>query len=288
MHNDNRPEPTASPARPVSPAALNAFVDHELPPREKAEVIDFLAHHPGTYQEIARVMQDKRQIADAASLDDEPLEESFDTLADCLSDRLARYERRVQVRRWGMRSAAALSMLAVGWTSHSVYTQGYGSVGGEQPMVQSASFETTPRFLADAAGAHNVFAGDHIHPVEYTAAQEPAMVDWFHAMLDGNVVIPHIEQIGFDLVGGRLLGTADGPIAHVLYENQRGDRVSLFFAKQAIAGDDEIRLVKMGKTYASYWQGDEYSYAVVEDTPGADVSLVATEVAQMIKAGRAE
>ncbi|MEO0762532.1 MAG: anti-sigma factor, partial [Pseudomonadota bacterium] len=143
---------------------------------------------------------------------------------------------------------------------------------------------SVPSFVADAAGAHQVFAPDNFHPVEFTAKDEAAMARWFSARLGQTATIPHLEELGFSLVGGRLLAGANGPAAQVMYENAKGDRVSLVFGKQQVpGGSPELKLVHVGKSYASYWQDKGFAWAVVEDTPGADVSMVATHVARITR-----
>jgi anti-sigma factor RsiW len=73
-------------------------------------------------------------------------------------------------------------------------------------------------------------------------------------------------------------------MAQLLYENEKGDRVSLVFGRRQVPGGTELKLVHVGKSYASYWREGEFAWAVVEDSPGADVSAVATHVAQVIRA----
>ncbi len=280
----SRRNPSDQESEDFGDVALHAFADRQLSQNEENKVIDFLERHPDRMQLLRGHMDDKQRINDAVKLEDEPADATIDTLADCLSDRLANHERRERTKRWSLRSAASVALMAVGWTAHTAYVDTPAS--SPTPALM-ASLETAelPSFLADAAGAHSLFGLDRVRPVEYTAESEGAMQDWFGSLFDADSSVPHLEQTGFDLVGGRMLATAEGPIAQLLYENTPGDRVSLFFTKQQIGEGSEMKLVLVGKTFASYWNDDEFSYAVVEEAPGADIGVVATQVAELVHNG---
>lgn len=280
-HGSGREEDDAMARNDVSDVELHAFADRQLSVDEENKVIDFLERHPDRLQLLRGHMDDKRRISEATELDDEPTDVAIDTLADCLGDRLARHEKREKARRWSARTVACVALIAVGWTAHTAYIDGPATRNGALTMA-SGEATAVPRFLADAAGAHSLFAPDQVHPVEYTADSEPAMREWFSSLFNTDIAVPHLEGIGFDLMGGRMLATAEGPLAQLLYENGRGDRVSLFFTKQQMDGSSEMKLVKVGKTFASYWQDDEFSYAVVEEAPGADIGVVATQIAELV------
>jgi anti-sigma factor RsiW len=260
----------------VTAAELHAFLDQQLSGPDETKVVDFLDRHPDRQRIVRGLMHDKEQLVRAADADELEPDEGIETLAACLTDRLARAERKTQVRRWSARLAAAVVLVGAGWTGHTVYTDRLASDNG---FVQTATPAPVTDFLATAAGAHSVFATDRVRPVEYTADAETALADWFGSHFKAPVEIPHLEGIGFTFLGGRLLATAEGPLAQLVYESPRGDRVSLFFAERSMLGGSELKLVKVGKTYASYWQDDSFTYAVVEEAPGADIGVVATQIA---------
>lgn len=239
-------------------------------------------------------VNDDLPLAGEAAGPDLEADEAIATLAACLADRLERHERRDRVRRWLRRFGTTATLLAGGWFGHTAYEARLGAagklIGGEgveqPPDAKLGVGVAVPRFLADAAGAHSLFAEDRVHPVEFTAAAEGVMQAWFSSHLEAPVEVPHLENVGFDLVGGRLLGTAEGPIAQLIYTNPNNDKVSVFFARRPdpAAAGPELKLVRIGQAYASWWHDGGLGYAVVEASPGADVGVVATRVSEFLQA----
>lgn len=266
----------------VSLAELGAYCDGELDGEDASRVEAALAEDADLRAEMSAMMEDRAALAAAVSLPEQgaAADEALRTLAGRLEARLAADRRRRRMRRSAIAGAAALAVLIVGWVGHAWLTG--TALFSPGPAERAAA--AVPGFVADAAGAHAVFAEDTIHPVEFTSADEPVMQAWFQSHLGPGAVIPHLEQIGFDLIGGRLLGDAEGAMAQILYKNAKGDKITLVFGKRAVPGGDELKLVHVGKRYASYWRQGEYSWAVVEDSPGADVSAVATHLADLLRA----
>ncbi|MEL6576103.1 MAG: anti-sigma factor [Pseudomonadota bacterium] len=265
----------------ISEAELNAFCDGELSDSESARVAAAIEADPALRAKMARLMGDIAALRAAAT--PEETDPATEALAARLGSALERRERQQTLTRFGAGIAATVAIAAGGWFGHANYVK--SSVGkSRQDSVVVASFEnhSVPSFVADAAGAHEVFAPDTFHPVEFTAKDEAAMAQWFTDRLGDAAMIPHLEELNFELVGGRLLAGSEGPMAQVMYENDKGDRVSLVFGKQQVpGGNSDLKLVHVGKTYASYWQDKGFSWAVLEETPGADVSVVATHIARI-------
>jgi len=263
----------------IAPVELGAYADGELTGADAARVEAALEADPELRSELARILRERDAIRAAA------LVEEADPAAKELAARLgARIERR-RARRSALRIAASAAALAAtaagGWFGHLAAT--FEGRTNDAVQVASASGQV-PEFVADAAGAHEVFAFDQVHPVEFLSEDETLMRDWFAAHLGDAAQVPHLEEIGFNLIGGRLLGSATGPAAQLIYANDKGDRVSLVFSRQALpGGGSDVQLVRVGKTYAGWWQQDDLSWAVVEDGPGADVDAVARHVSDMMR-----
>lgn len=266
----------------ISEAELNAFCDGELEETESARIAAAIEADPALRARMSRIMGDIASLRAAG----EPVEDDPATrvLAERLETAVVRREHQRTLTQAAMGIAASVAIAAGGWFGHAAYVKATPGKSRQDGLFLAATqVESVPAFVADAAGAHQVFAPDNFHPVEFTAKDEAAMARWFSERLGETAAIPHLEELGFNLVGGRLLAGAEGPMAQVLYENGAGDRVSLVFGKQVVPGSAELKLVHVGKTYASYWQENGFSWAVVEDTPGADVSMVATHVARITR-----
>ncbi|MEM8761488.1 MAG: anti-sigma factor [Pseudomonadota bacterium] len=264
----------------ISDAELNAFCDGELDEKDSAKVAAAIEADPALRRRMAEMMSDIAALRTASEA--EKVDPATEALAARLSSAVDRRERQQGLSRLGAGLAATVAIAAGGWFGHANYVKNsVGKSRQDSVIVASVENHAVPSFVADAAGAHEVFAPDTFHPVEFTAKDEAAMAQWFTDRLGDAAVIPHLEELSFELVGGRLLAGAEGPMAQVMYENDKGDRVSLVFGKQQVPGSSELKLVHVGKTYASYWQDKGFSWAVLEETPGADVSVVATHIARI-------
>ncbi|MEM7496463.1 MAG: anti-sigma factor [Pseudomonadota bacterium] len=264
----------------ISDAELNAFCDGELDDKECARVAAAIEADPALRARMAEMMSDIAALRSAGDAED--VDPATEVLAARLGSAVERRERQQGLTRLGAGLAATIAIAAGGWFGHASYVkQGVGKSRQDSMVVATLENHAVPSFVADAAGAHEVFAPDTFHPVEFTAKDEAAMAQWFTDRLGDAAMIPHLEELNFELVGGRLLAGAEGPMAQVMYENDKGDRVSLVFGKQHTPGSSDLKLVHVGKTYASYWQDKGFSWAVVEETPGADVSVVATHIARI-------
>lgn len=260
----------------ITPFELEAFVDGELPEADHRRVSAALATDDALRAKLAEISDAKRRLS-TASFVDEGDDPALETIAAKLEHQL-----KSKRRRWLLRTGAGLAVLmfvfaAAGWYGHERFAPSGPTQVGEVAL---------PAFVADAAGAHEIFAFDAVHPVEFTSSDETVMRGWFKQHLGKTADVPNIEHLGFDLVGGRLLGGAQGAMAQILYENDKGDRVSLVLAKRPTGGGKELRLMKVGKSFASYWSENELSWAVVEDAPGADITSIASHVASLVKERR--
>ncbi|MEO1688593.1 MAG: hypothetical protein AAFU61_11870, partial [Pseudomonadota bacterium] len=239
---------------------------------------------PDLRGELADMLHERDALLAAARV--EEIDPAAKELAARLGDRLDKQRRRRGVLRLAASAAGLGAMAGAGWFGHVAATAPRDAAVRVASAPGIGGAGAVPRFVADAAGAHEVFAFDTVHPVEFFSQDEALMRDWFAGHLGADVKIPHLEQVGFDLIGGRLLGSAEGPTAQLIYANAKGDRVSLVFGRQALpGGGDSVQLVRVGKTYAGWWRQDDLSWAVVEDQPGSDVGAVARQVSDLIRSG---
>ena len=74
-------------------------------------------------------------------------------------------------------------------------------------------------FARQAANAHLLFAPDLRHPVEFGADQQDSLLLWLSERLGQAMHAPNLQELGFTLVGGRLLPASGQPAAQLMYEN---------------------------------------------------------------------
>ena len=254
---------------------LMAYVDGQLSPEEAARVEDRLAADPEAAATVQAMLEQKLLIQEAAD-DLEPTTTDLRTAA--LERRLA--ERLVQRlpdgvsrRPWGITGwlrqvAAALVLVSAGWFAH-----------GEYQTRFVAGADSLPIYVAEAVGAHGVYADDGFRPVEFTADDTDMAVRWASAQIGEQLTIPSLDALGLELVGSRLLGTAAGPILYLIYQDAAQNRLSVLVAKHPPDEPQyEFRLASMSGNTVGYWSQGTLDYALVAQTSEAQIAAIADEI----------
>jgi len=170
-------------SRPVvTEVDLHAHVDGVLPAERAAEVDAYLAEHPG---EAARLAAYREQNA--------ALHREFDPVLDERPPHRLDAPRLYRARPL-LRYAAVVAWFAlggvIGWQLHAFTAD------------RRAEATSWPR---RAAIAHVVYSPEVRHPVEVGADQEAHLVAWLSKRLGSPLKVPHLGELGYTLVGGRLL-----------------------------------------------------------------------------------
>lgn len=170
----------------------------------------------------------------------------------------------------------AVGLLA-GWQLHAMT---------RHPLAQA----DVPAFVHRAAAAHATYSPEVRHPVEVGADQEQHLVAWLSKRLGAPVRAPKLENVGYSLVGGRLLpgeigpGGAPSPVAHFMYQCKQGTRVTLYMrTDQANNRDTAFRYAAEGNVKTFYWIDRKVGYALSTGDLGRDDLLkVANAVYQQL------
>jgi anti-sigma factor RsiW len=193
---------------PIEDSELHAFLDGELDSARAAEVEAYLVAHPDASARIAEFREQK-----------EALHAFFDAVvAEPVPARLL--ERRAGFP--AMRYAAVLAWLIVG------AVVGWALRG----WVMGTGQEAVP-LVRQAAIAHALYTPEVRHPVEVGADQEQHLVGWLSKRLGAQVKAPKLDELGYGLVGGRLLPAAEGPAAQFMYQDVKGRRLTLYVRTNA-------------------------------------------------------
>lgn len=244
-------------AHPLTEAELQAYVDGQLPLVRAAEVAQHLAQHEEDAQRVAAY---RRQ--------NEALRTAYDPLlAAAVPVRL----RPGTPRRWWLPAqhyAVAAVLMAVsgiaGWHMHAY-------VAGER---------TQTVYLARvAAVAHAVYSPEVRHPVEVGADQEEHLVRWLSKRLGTGLKIPHLAVQGYTLVGGRLLPGERGPAAQFMYQDMKGQRLTLYVRVSKEAREQTaFRFAQENNVGVFYWLDGRLGYALSGETDRAELLRVADAV----------
>jgi anti-sigma factor RsiW len=249
---------------PITELDLQAYADGRLDPQRRASVEAWLAARPEEAERIA----DYRKLA-------ETLRGAYDAVyAEALPRRFGRA--RAPWRRFA---------LAAGWMMLGMLIGGV--VGWELRETRPAaapSADVGTLMARRAAIAHATYSPEVRHPVEVGADQEAHLVAWLSKRLGSPVRAPKLEDVGYNLVGGRLLPGDNGPVAHFMYQCSRGTRVTLYMRTEA-SGNREtaFRYAEEGKVRVFYWVDRKLGYAISSaDITKDDLFKVANAVYQQL------
>jgi anti-sigma factor RsiW len=242
---------------------FQAFVDGQLPPDRRRAVMAYLAATP---EESARMGEYRRLTEELHLLYDEVLYEPLPARL-----RVEHYRGRTAwwatPLRWlGLAElslaprAAAIAVLLLagasgGWALGLHYIQ---------PEVEPPAVS----FARQAANAHVLYASDPQHPVEFGADQQDQMLIWLSERLGQAVHAPNLRDLGFTLVGGRLLPASGQAAAQLMYENPDAERITLYIrgnwaSAPGAAQDGTVTFASEGGVSSVYWRDGPFAYALL-------------------------
>ncbi len=235
-----------SPSTPVGENDLHAYLDGALDEDARAEIEAWLAGHP---DDDATTAAWRRQRDGLRALYDGILEEP---VPPGMLARLAESRPGVSRRAW-LRAAAGIALFAAGaaagWGVHDRLTP---------PGLAPATF------ISHAVKAHVVFTAERRHAAEARAdTEEKHLIRWLSKRLGQPVRPPPLAELGFRLIGGRLVADAAGPAAQYMYQDKSGRRVTLYVRRESEARYAAFRFASEGGLSAFYWIDSPLSYAVI-------------------------
>jgi len=246
----------------VTEADLHAYADGQLPEPARARVEAWLNDNP---DDAARVAEWTARNAEIRSLF-APYEKSSDADVALVAGR------RQQVN-WPRRLAAAAVIAAV--FGLGALSGHYGPALFEKPDLQLTELETFPN---EARNAFLVYATEVRHPVEVFADEEAHLATWLGKRLAiQNLRVPNLQELGFKLVGGRLLPVDGKPGAMFMYEDQAGERLTVLVGRNADNRSTSFRFASSGNVETFYWIDGELGYAVTGEVSREVLKKVAEE-----------
>ena len=96
---------------------------------------------------------------------------------------------------------------------------------------------------------------------------EDHLLGWLSKRLGLTLIAPDLTAEGFELVGGRLLPAGQKTAALLLYEDAKGNRVSIYVTAQGEEKAKGIYKVEGGDASAVYWLDKDWGCAVVGALP---------------------
>jgi anti-sigma factor RsiW len=261
---------------------FQAFVDGQLPPERCRVVMAYLASHP---DESSR-MSDYRTLSEGLhALYDEVLYEPLPTRLRVEHYR-GRASWRDRLQRWfgfgvfgltprlvGLAALLAASA-AGGWWMHSKQFQ---------PVTETPAMS----FAKHATSAHRVYAPDMSHPVEFGADQQEKLLLYLAERMGETVHVPILQDVGFTLVGGRVVPDAGKPAAFLMYQNANGERITLYIcdrwtAPNAGQPEGSVNYATEEDVGLVWWIEGPFAYGLSGDMDREQLFVTADTVQQQL------
>ena len=246
-------------ATPITEADLHAYADQPLTPVQRAEAEQFLSARS---DEQRRVHDWQQQ--------NEALRRLFNPVLD--EPLPLRLPLRAEAIVWPWRSLAAGVAIAVVSASAAWFARGsldgdaaQLAAGAAAPVAAYKGGDLTG-FARRAAVALVVYSPDIRRPVEVGADQEQQLVTWLSKRLGTEIKPPSLKSLGYELIGGRLLPGDAGPVAHFMYHDSIGQRLTLYVTREVPrpSGQPEnaFRFGLEGPVNLFYWVDKSFGYAI--------------------------
>ena len=221
----------------ISETQLHAYVDGGLSAAGRVELETWLASHPEDAQRVRAYAEQNSSLRLLYNpVLDEPVPKELLAVGP------------YAWRRWAVAAGVFAFGLSVGW-----FAKGYFIVPQMVPLS----------LARQAATAHVVYAPEVRHPVEVTANEEEHLVLWLSRRLGASLKAPKLAPVGYELVGGRLLSGPQGPVAHFMYQDARGQRLTLYVSRQrGEFPDTAFRFSQEGPVSVFYWVDRDFGYAL--------------------------
>jgi anti-sigma factor RsiW len=255
-------------SRSIEEDDLQAWVDRRLTPKDNEAVEAYFAAHPESRARWSQYAEQREELRAAFAGPAEKMMPARLRIARLLAE-----QRRRRHRRLG-RVAAAVALLIAGGVG------GWGAHDLLPALTSSASAVLASSVFDDAIAAHRTFSVETRHPVEVGANEEAHLVQWLSKRLGHRLIVPDLNALGFQLMGGRLLPADSGPAALFMYEDGKGTRLSCYYLVVDVAGETEFQFREQNGISAFYWVDDGLAYAIAANVPRGPLLKIAEIVYQ--------
>lgn len=234
---------------------LHAYADGLLDPQRSNQVKEYLKSNHSARSQVAEIASQNRAIDNLYSHVAEAEIPSRLNPA-VIAGKLEKNNRAKQSiynswRRIAAGFAIALVSGLIGWQANSI--------------IDSSNQIHSTYIASNAISAHSTYTVEVAHPVDVEADDKSHLVTWLSKRLGGKLGAPELSAQGFSLVGGNLLPAGEGPAAQFMYENQLGNRITLYATKNSDQKLTAFQFTTQDGVRAFYWKDTNFSYAIVGD-----------------------
>lgn len=262
---------------------FQAFVDGQLPPDACRTVMTYLAANPEESERMSeyhKLSEELHQHFDEVLYEPLPKRLRIDHYRQnrSLMERIRSWfdiDMRTFVPRFAAVTVLMTASLGAGWWLKA-------------DDVEKRRETPAMSFARQAASAHMLFAPDLRYPVEFGADQQDNLLLWLTERLGEQVHAPSLQDIGFLLVGGRLLPAAEQAAAQLMYEDPDNHRITLYIRESwqaPIQGVKEGSVSYFGEGGLSmvYWVEGPFAYALIGEMDREQLFATAKTIRQQVE-----
>ncbi|MGI9509744.1 MAG: anti-sigma factor family protein, partial [Geminicoccaceae bacterium] len=259
---------------------FQAFVDGQLSPEACRTVMTYLAANPDESERMSeyhQLSEDLHQRFDEVLYEPLPKRLRVDHYRQnrSLADRIRSWFE-IDIRTFAPRFAAVAVLMTASLGAGWWLKAGDVASAGETPAMS---------FARQAASAHMLFAPDLRYPVEFGADQQDNLLLWLTERLGEQVHAPSLQDIGFVLVGGRLLPAAEQAAAQLMYENPDNRRITLYIRERwqaplPAATEGSVSYYGEGGLSMVYWIEGPFAYALIGEMDREQLFATAKTIRQ--------
>jgi anti-sigma factor RsiW len=251
--------------RPITEDDLHAYVDGVLDTARHSELVAYLGQHPDVAERVESFSHQRGMLRAAlAPIADEPIPAQLN-LARIIE---ARRKRRAPI--WW--AAAAAVILCVGGLG-GWWLRGLGLPASEGMAA----------LAQEAADSYNVYAPDHVQPVEMRASDQTQFADWVSQRFHRPMTVPDLSASGYRLMGGRLIATSHGPAAMLMYDDDHGTRLVMLARPMAADQNAPMLLRSQGAVSGFTWADGGMGYSLVGATEPELLRPIANDVRRKVR-----
>lgn len=265
---------------PITEADLHAYADQQLSAERQALVEQYLSTRPQDLERVRDWQQQNRLLHRLLDpVVDEPL-----PLGLPLKPAAGAFP-------WRALAAGVLVAIVSGGSAWSL--RGHLD---DQSMQLALAAQSRPApavvhggatlsgFAQRAAVAHVVYSPDIRRPVEVGADQEQALVTWLTKRMGTAIRPPTLANMGYELIGGRLLPGEKGPVAQFMYGSTDGQRLTLYVTREVPSNSStSFKFGQDGSVNVFYWVEDQFGYAISSGSDKAELMRVSQAVYAQLK-----
>lgn len=238
---------------------LHAYIDGQLDPQRRKLVDSYLEKNPKEKRRLEQLQELNRMLQDQINTPERPVSSATDRDAKRIKPFYA--------------VAASLVCGVIGL-----------GIGLSLNRNQQVDIRPQLSLAQHAAYAHMVYTPEVRHPVEVKAEKEQHLVKWLSKRIGHTIHAPVLKKHRYELVGGRLLPGEGKAAAQFMYQNNDGNRLTLYIKENTEdSANTAFRYVVQNELSVFYWIDGTLGYALSGNLEKDELLAIATTIYESLE-----